>query len=73
MVMNTLQNSGLLSFIMWLNIEDWSDINDLHNFDEIIAIYHKKLNDIYNFPRKHPIQARYSSILLQKYGQLIIY
>ena len=49
-----LQNSGLLSFGMWLNTEDWSDVYSLKNIDEKMALFHKKLIDKYQicFPEK---------------------
>jgi len=48
------QNSALLSCVMWLNIEDWSDIYSFKNLDEKMATFHKKLIDKYQiyFPEK---------------------
>ena len=49
-----LQNSGLLSFGVGLNTENWSDIYSLQNLDEKTAAFHKKLIDKYQicFPHK---------------------
>ena len=54
-----LRNSGLLSFGMWLNTEDWSDIYSVKNLDEKMATFHKKLIDKFQilFPRKKDLKG----------------
>jgi len=43
----SLQNNGLQSFGTWLSTEDRSYIYNLHDLDEKITAFHKKLNDKY--------------------------
>jgi len=44
----------LIFFLLWLNTENWSDIYNIRNLDEKMAMFHKKLIDKYQicFPEK---------------------